>query len=160
MYFWKCWRDTRTRFIFFLILVSGNLVFSLTIIVARPGGFGDFERGGPLSDVAHLWSWVATAVLGVFVPSLLCLQAWMLAPSSIGEEYKEQTLGFLFTRPRSRRYLVWTCWSVGACELLGWLLPASLGPSEHSLACRATFTRGDCWRLLCLCSWARWRYTA
>jgi ABC-type transport system involved in multi-copper enzyme maturation permease subunit len=117
MYFWKCWRDTRTRFILFLILVMGISV-PFTIIAARPGGFANFERGGPPSDVAHLWSWVATAVLGGFVSLIAVLAGLMLAPSGIGEEYREQTLAFLFTRPRSRRYLAWACWSVGACELL------------------------------------------
>jgi hypothetical protein len=144
MYVWKCWRDTRTRFIFFLILILGISV-ALTIIVAKPGGFGDFERGGPLPDVAHLWSWVTTAVLGAFVTLIAVLAGLMLAPSSIGEEYREQTLGFLFTRPRRRRYLAWACWSVGACELLAMVAAGVVG-TFATLTCLSGYVYT--WRLL------------
>lgn len=126
MYVWKCWQDSRTRFIFFLILVLGCCV-PFTILVARPGGFIDFQRGGPVSGVLHLWSRVATGVLGACVSLIALLAALVLAPLSIGEEYREQTLGFLFSRPRRRRYLAWVCWSVGACELLALISAAVIG---------------------------------
>jgi ABC-type transport system involved in multi-copper enzyme maturation permease subunit len=107
MYLLKCWRDTRSRFIFFLIVIAAVGVFS-TII----DGPTDVQTRG----VVHLWSDVAD-VLGVYCSILALLAALSLAAPSIGQEFKEQTLGFLLTRPRRRRYWIWTCWVVGACEL-------------------------------------------
>jgi ABC-type transport system involved in multi-copper enzyme maturation permease subunit len=107
MYIWKSWRDTRSRFIFFLIVITAVGVF-FTIIL-RPI---DVQTG----SVVHLWSDVAD-VLGYFCSILALLAALSLAAPGIGQEFKEQTLGFLLTRPRRRRYWIWTCWAVGACEL-------------------------------------------
>jgi len=144
MYVWKCWRDSRTRFIFFLIVVLGVCV-PFTIYAARPGGATDFVRGGSVSGVLHLWSWVTTVVLKLLGSLLAVFAALMLAPSSIGEEYREQTLGFLLTRPRRRRYLAWTCWSVGACELLGLISAAVVGTfAALTYVSRYVYT----WRLL------------
>jgi ABC-type transport system involved in multi-copper enzyme maturation permease subunit len=107
MYFWKCWRDTRSRFIFFLIVITAVGVF-FTVILSR--------KDLPDRGVVYLWSEVAT-VLGVLCSILALLAALSMAAPSIGQEFKEQTLGFLLTRPRRRRYWIWTCWAVGACEL-------------------------------------------
>jgi len=107
MYIWKCWGDTRSRFIFFLIVITAVGVFFTIILVPI-----DVQKG----SVVHLWSDVAD-VLGVFCSILALLAALSLAAPSIGQEFKEQTLGFLLTRPRRRRYWIWTCWAVGVCEL-------------------------------------------
>jgi hypothetical protein len=58
---------------------------------------------------------------------IILLAALTLAVASIGEEYKEKTLDFLLTRPRRRRYWVWTCWSVGAGEILGLVVAGVVG---------------------------------
>ncbi len=126
MYFWKCWRDSRSRFIFFLIVVPVTCVL-FTIILATHGAFPDFKRGGPVSGVAQLWSQIATLMLGGVVSLIILLAALTLAVASIGEEYKEKTLDFLLTRPRRRRYWVWTCWSVGAGEILGLVVAGVVG---------------------------------
>jgi len=144
MYVWKCWRDSRSRFIFFLIVVLAVYV-PYTILAARPGGPTDFLRGGPISGVAHLWSWVPTLLFQTLTPFIALFAALVLAPSSVGQEYQEQTLGFLFTRPRSRRYLNWTCWSVGACEILGLVAAAVLG-TFAALICVSRYLYS--WRLL------------
>jgi len=144
MYVWKCWRDSRTRFIFFLLVILGVYVL-FTIYAARPGGPTGFLRGGPLSGVAHLWSWVPTVLLQSITPFIVLFAGLVLAPSSIGQEYREQTLGFLFTRPRSRRFLNWTCWSIGACEILGLVAAAVLG-TFAALICVSRYLYT--WRLL------------
>jgi hypothetical protein len=118
MYFWKCWRDTRSRFIFFLIVVTAVCVF-FTIILATRGGPNDVQTS---AGVLRLWPFAAKAVLGMFGSILTLLAALTLAVSGMGEEFKGQTLGFLLTRPRRRRYWVWTCWAVGVCELGGVVL--------------------------------------
>ena len=144
MYVWKCWRDSRARFIFFLIVILGVCI-PFTIYAGRPGGATDFRRGGPLFGVGYLWSWVSTVLLQTLVPLIAMFAALVLAPLSVGQEYKEQTLGFLFTRPRSRRYLNWTCWSVGACEILGLVVAAVLG-TFGALICVSRHVYA--WRLL------------
>jgi hypothetical protein len=126
MYVWKCWRDSRSRFIFFVIVISAVCVL-FTIYAATPGGRTGFFRVGPASDVAYLWSWVATTLLQALTTIIALFAGLVLAPSSVGQEYQQQTLGFLFTRPRSRKYLNWTCWSVGACEILGLIATSVLG---------------------------------
>jgi len=126
MYAWKCWRDSRSRFIFFLIVILAVCVL-FTIYAATPRGRTGFFRVGPGSDVAYLWSWVATTLLQSLTTIIASFAGLVLAPSGVGQEYQQQTLGFLFTRPRSRRYLNWTCWSVGACEVLGLVAAAVLG---------------------------------
>jgi len=117
MYFWKCWRDSRTRFIFFLSVATVCCVL-FTIMAA------DFHRGGPASGALHLWSDVAEGVLGMFCSIIALFAALSLAVQSIGQEFKEQTLGFLLTRPRRRRYWIWRCWFTGVCELFGVILLA------------------------------------
>ena len=126
MYIWKCWRDSRSRFILFLIVGVAFCVL-FTIILARPGGTTDFQRGGPASGVLHLWSFVAEAVLGMFCSLITLFAALTLAVPSIGQEFKERTLGFLLTRPRRRKYWVWTSWAVGACDLFGVIFLAVVG---------------------------------
>jgi len=144
MYIWKCWRDSRARFIFFLIVILGICV-PFTIYAARLGGATDFRAGGPLSGVGHLWSWVSTVLFQTLIPLIVLFAGLVLAPLGVGQEYKEQTLGFLFTRPRSRRYLNWTCWSVGACEILGLVVAAVLG-TFGALICVSRHVHA--WRLL------------
>jgi len=144
MYAWKCWRDSRSRFIFFLIVILAVCV-PYTIYAARPGGGTGIVRGASLSGVAHLWSWVPTVLLQTLIPLIALFAALVLAPASVGQEYREQTLGFLFTRPRSRRYLNWTCWSVGASEILGLTAAAVVG-TFGALICVSRYLYS--WRLL------------
>jgi ABC-type transport system involved in multi-copper enzyme maturation permease subunit len=70
---------------------------------------------------------MAHVVLGEFASLMALFAALVLGSSSIGGEFREPTLGFLLTRPRPRRYWVWTCWSVGAGELLGVVFLAVVG---------------------------------
>jgi len=126
MYIWKCWRDSRSRFTLYLIVVPATCVL-FTIIAAAHGPFITVWKRGPVSGGAQLWSQVATAILGGVVSLIILLAALTLAVASIGEEYKEKTLDFLLTRPRRRRYWVWTCWSVGAGEILGLVVAGVVG---------------------------------
>jgi ABC-type transport system involved in multi-copper enzyme maturation permease subunit len=119
-----------------LIVVLGLFVL-FTIYAAKPGGATGFERGGPVSEVAHLWSSVLSFI-ALFV-------ALVLAASIVGQEYREQTLGFLFTRPRPRSYFTWTSWGVGACELLG-LVSGAVVATFGALAYESRYVYT--WRLL------------
>ncbi|MGO8731280.1 MAG: ABC transporter permease subunit [Terriglobia bacterium] len=126
MYIWKCWRDSRSRFTLYLIVVPVTCVL-FTIIAASHGPFISVWKRGPVAGGAQLWSQVATVILGGVVSLIILLAALTLAIASIGEEYREKTLDFLLTRPRRRRYWVWTCWSVGAGEILGLVVAGVVG---------------------------------
>lgn len=117
MYFWKCWRDRRTDFISFLIVVS-VICLVLTIVIAKTEGLTWVGKGTP-EVVLRVWSLATELVLGVCASLFIFFTALTLGASGVGEEFKERTADFLLARPRRRRYWVWMGWCAGVCELLG-----------------------------------------
>ena len=116
MYIWKCWRDTRVRLFIHLILVS--VICAMVIAVtAKAGGPAGYQRGGPGSGVPNMWTINGKGVLGGLFSLVIFFGALSLGAPGLGEEFREQTLGFLFTRPRRRSFWVRACWLVGVCEL-------------------------------------------
>ncbi|HKN76574.1 MAG TPA: hypothetical protein VJW94_15450 [Candidatus Acidoferrum sp.] len=101
MYFWKCWRDTRSFFVVFLIIAA--IVMPVAAVVSL--GSHLVEDFGP------------SAFLSTFG---LILMAVALGLGAIGasHEFAENTAHFLFTKPRSRAYFVWVGWAVGFAELM------------------------------------------
>jgi hypothetical protein len=101
MYFWKCWRDTRSFFIAFLIIAAA--VIPVTALVCTGTGLmRDFGREAASSTFGLLMT-VITLGLG-----------------AIGavHEFADKAVHFLFTKPRSRAYFVWVGWIVGCIEVL------------------------------------------
>jgi ABC-type transport system involved in multi-copper enzyme maturation permease subunit len=107
MYFWKCWHSTRCRFLICLFVLSG--------LMTMVGLFGS-RRGFEPARMDHFWMDLASArvPLGGF---LLPMAAVGIAASAVMEELATGSSGYLFTRPRRRRYFVWTSWAVGVLEL-------------------------------------------
>ena len=101
MFFWKCWRDTRSFFVVFLIIAA--IVMPVAAIVSV--GTHLVEDFGP------------SAFLDTFA---LIVMAVALGLAAIGasHEFAENTAHFLFTKPRSRAYFVWVGRAVGFAELL------------------------------------------
>jgi hypothetical protein len=101
MYFWKCWRDTRSFFIVFLIIAA--IVMPVAAVVCL--GTQLVEDFG------------TTAFSTTFA---LILMAVALGLGAIGaiHEFADKTTHFLFTKPRSRAYFVWAGWAVGFAELM------------------------------------------
>ena len=93
MYVWKCWRDSRARFIFFLIVILAVCV-PFTIYAGRPGGPTDFREGGPLSGVGHLWSWCPQSFSRHSFLLLLCLRHWFWHPRALAKSIKNRPWGF------------------------------------------------------------------
>jgi hypothetical protein len=93
MYFWKCWRDTRSFFVVFLIIAA--IVMPVAAMVCL---------GTHL--VADFGTSAFSATYG------LILMAVALGLGAIGaiHEFAENTAHFLFTKPRSRSYFVWAGW--------------------------------------------------
>ncbi len=123
MYFWKCWRDTRSFALVFLIMAA--VAMPVTALVSK--GINLQETFGP----------------GVFLSMFaLILFVVALGLGTIGaiQEFTDKTAHFLFTKPRPRFYFVWAGWIVGCAELLtialvnlltGWLTLAHYGKSSH-----------------------------
>jgi ABC-type transport system involved in multi-copper enzyme maturation permease subunit len=124
MYLWKCWRDTRWFFVVFLAI--GALPMPMAAIASHHGSA--ILDAGPLA-FQNTFVMVVTAV------------AYALATICAIQEFTDKTAHFLFTKPRSRGYFVWTSWIVGFTELLivaavnlfvGWRVLAHYGVSAFS----------------------------
>jgi hypothetical protein len=101
MYFWKCWRDTRSFFIAFLII--GAAAIPVTAVVCRGTGWmRDFGAEAVRSTFGLLMTIIA------------------LGLGAIGaiHEFADKAVHFLFTKPRSRAYFVWMGWGIGCLEIV------------------------------------------
>jgi len=114
MYVWKCWRDSRSRFIASVIALLALCVFFTYMEVKF--AFGAIGAGPP-SSVSQTWSHATGFVLGGVASLFTLLIGLVMGASGPGEEFKERTADFLLVRPRRRSYWVWTGWSVGVLEL-------------------------------------------
>lgn len=124
MYLWKCWRDTRSFFIFFLVMAAAAMPITGVVGV-----------GTHLVEDFGKTVFQSTLVLMLFVVAL------GLGTLGAIQEFTDKTAHFLFTKPRSRAYFVWTGWAVGCVELLviaavnlaaGWLTLARYSKSPFT----------------------------
>jgi len=101
MYLWKCWHDTRSFFIFFLVIAAASTPITAAVGVGTSlmEGFG-------------------TTVLLPTLITMLFIVALGLGAIGAIQEFTDKTAHFLFTKPRSRAYFVWAGWAVGSIELL------------------------------------------
>ncbi len=120
MYFWKCWRDNRVRFIGSLIVLPA-LCALFTFVVARHGDPDAMRRGIHPSPMGA-WSTTTEFVLGGWTAFFILIWGLLLGATSVGEEFQQGTAAFLLSRPRPRRYWVWVGWSAGVCELAAMLI--------------------------------------
>jgi hypothetical protein len=134
MYLWKCWRDTRMLFI---IAIGVALIVMPTSVLVL--GTGLITDSGPMAVTSALF----------LVTSLMALAVGALGAN---EQFGNKTVQFLFTKPRTRAYLVWVNWAVGCAELLlvalinlliGWLVLARYGKSLVSIGLRDLFHGHD-----------------
>jgi ABC-type transport system involved in multi-copper enzyme maturation permease subunit len=101
MYIWKCWRDTRSFFLAFLIIAAAAI--PVTAMVCKKTGLVQvFGRDAVVSTFGLLMTVIA------------------LGLGSIGaiHEFADKAVHFLFTKPRSRAYFVWAGWAVGCAEIM------------------------------------------
>lgn len=130
MYLWKCWRDTRARFIVTLILVAAltalMVTFTWNFATGSIASHGAVDRGLRLFSlpirgadsltVSAFWNnWIGNLSGAVVYVVLL---AWVWGSSAVGDEFARNTQEFLLTRPRRRRRFIWVSWMHGAGQLL------------------------------------------
>ena len=101
MYFWKCWRDSRTYF--FVFVISGLLAMPIAVSVLGRGGITDAGTVGAI--------FATVAEIGV-------IAAFGLSAQVASEEFGDRSIHFLFAKPRSRSYFVWVAWAVGCMQML------------------------------------------
>ncbi len=128
MYFWKCWRDTRS---IFLVLLGGVLAIGALGAYVALDPFGWVGGQPPLKglpDAMHkraVWEVTASALLATLLGTVP-LAGFLLGALGVGMEFEKGTADFLLTRPRSRRYLLWVSWAVGAAEMVALVLVTHL----------------------------------
>jgi hypothetical protein len=111
MYLWKCWRDTRVKF----LVVLG-------LFVCQGALFG---QSGPPGNATQLpGMFFRLLVLGEFI---VLFGSWILGADNVGADIGRGSGDFLLTRPSSRGSFVWTGWMVGMVEsVLLWIVYSTL----------------------------------
>jgi len=118
MYAWKCWRESRARFIFLLTLYGGSaLLVTLVPGLHAQGGWWHFDRSEYTRDPAPLVQQVSAVVLSGLG---MCgfLSALFLGATASGSEIEPGTIEYLWTRPRTRSSLTWTHWGISLTEMV------------------------------------------
>jgi hypothetical protein len=101
MHFWKCWHDTRSFFLVFLIIAAAIMPIAAVACI----GTGLLENFGSEAFRSTF------EILTLFV-------ALALGALGASEQFAGTTVHFLFTKPRSRAYFLWSGWLVGCAQLL------------------------------------------
>src|SRR5260370_18256113 len=101
MYFWKCWRASRSLLVILAIIAAVIMPVAGLVSVGNKL-LEQFGTSAFLSSFG-LFGMLSSLALGTLVAS---------------EEFADKTVQFLFSKPRSRAYFVWTGWAVGCLELL------------------------------------------
>lgn len=118
MYAWKCWRESRARFIFLLIMFTATgLLFTLMQGVEVRNGWWYFDRSVYTRDPVTMVRMVSLLVLTGLLTSGF-LSAVFLGATAPGSEIEPGTIEYLWTRPRTRTSLTWKHWSICAAEMV------------------------------------------
>jgi ABC-type transport system involved in multi-copper enzyme maturation permease subunit len=118
MYAWKCWRESRARFIFLLIMFTATaLLFTLQPGLGERNGWWYFDMTEYTRDPATVVHVVSLMVLtGLLMSGLL--SAVFLGTTAPGSEIEAGTIEYLWTRPRTRTSVTWTHWCVCVAEMV------------------------------------------
>jgi ABC-type transport system involved in multi-copper enzyme maturation permease subunit len=118
MYAWKCWRESRARFFFLLIMFTVTaLLFTLMQGLEVRNGWWHFDRSEYLRNPWQTQQVVFSMMLSVLWCSGF-LSAVFLGATASGSEIEPGTIEYLWTRPRTRSSVTWTHWGVCASEMV------------------------------------------
>jgi hypothetical protein len=146
MYFWKCWRDTRSFFLVFLIIAAIVMPVAAVVCVGT-----------------HLVEDFGTSAFLTTFGLILTAVALGLGAVGAVHEFAEKTAHFLFTKPRSRAYFVWVGWAVGCAEFLavavvnllaGWLTLSHYSKNPFHSTLNGSITTQNILDPLIFCLWA------
>ena len=146
MYFWKCWRDTRSFFIVFLIIAAIVMPVAAIVCVGT-----------------HLVEDFGTSAFSTTFGLILTAVALGLGAVGAIHEFADKTAHFLFTKPRSRAYFVWAGWAVGLAELAavaavnflaGWATLSHYSKNPFHSALNGSMTAQNFLDDLIFCIWA------
>ena len=111
MYLWKCWLDTKLKF---LITLGLFLCLQLAFL------FSSKQTRGTV-NAAQLHN--GFLIVLVVISSALLFVGWILGDENAGADIGRGSGDFLLTRPCPRGSLVWTGWMVGMVETIAlWIL--------------------------------------
>lgn len=137
MYAWKCWRDSRARFFFLLIMFTVvALLFTLQPGFEVRNGWWHFDRSEYLRNPRQTARWVFSMILSVWWCSGF-LSAVFFGATASGGEIEPGTIEYLWTRPRTRTSVTWTHWGVCVGKMVGVVIV----PTYLAAAVLGTLTR-------------------
>src|SRR5712671_4423379 len=149
MYAWKCWRESRARFIFLLIMFTVTaLLFTLQPGLEVQKGWWHFDRSEYIRNPWQTTQVVFSMILGVLWCSGF-LSAVFLGATASGSEIEPGTIEYLWTRPRTRTSMTWTHWGVCLMEIL----IVAIVPAYLAAALLGTLTRNWNVPLLLVAPW-------
>lgn len=125
MYFWACWFTKRYRLAIYLALgIALTVLATLPMGMTYRSGHWAFLQMTP-EQIAVTWK---SGIENTTVVLLLALifAAADLGALALGDDSKRRDLDFLLTRPKPRRYFVWTSWLAGLSQLVPLLLLPAL----------------------------------
>jgi ABC-type transport system involved in multi-copper enzyme maturation permease subunit len=149
MYAWKCWRESRARFIFLLIMSAATaLLFTLQPGLGERNGWWYFDRSEYTRDPATVVHLVSLMVLtGLLMSGFL--SAVFLGATASGSEIEPGTIEYLWTRPRTRTSVTWTHWGVCVAQMV----LVAVVPTYVAAAILGTLTRNWNLTLLLVAPW-------
>jgi ABC-type transport system involved in multi-copper enzyme maturation permease subunit len=149
MYAWKCWRESRARFIFLLTMFTAiALLFTLMPGVKEQDGWWHFDRNEYTHDPALMVHEVSLMVLTGLLTSGF-LSAVFFGATASGSEIEPGTIEYLWTRPRTRTSVTWIHWSVCVAEMV----LVAVVPTYLAAAILGTLTRNWNLSLLVVAPW-------
>jgi len=115
MYLWKYWRESRITFVAGMVLVGLLLWAVLKIPLGALAG-GNRDPGSP----AEIYLFVAA-----ILTFPLAFLGWQFGTFGVGHDLSWGSGSFLFSRPRSRAFFVWSDWGFGMAQLLSLVIAAN-----------------------------------
>ena len=129
MYLWKCWRDSRARFLSFLVIAIavGMLSAWIGVETTRQQVTRTFVRGRGVEMIRNSDAWMLAVVglISIAAPLMVVVGA-TFGVVGVGDELERGSGSFLLTRPRRRRHFVWTAAALGWLELFAFVCLLSL----------------------------------
>jgi hypothetical protein len=118
MYLWKYWRESRITFAVGMALVGLLLWSAFKFHAGYPGpATGYSENGVTLNTAQNIPAQIYLVIASVLTLPLAFL-GLRYGSLGAGRDLGEGSGWFLFSRPRTRAFFVWSDWSYGMAQIL------------------------------------------